>query len=99
MESARYEYKSVEKESSILVKDTFCFSKKHPVSVDVGLLWEVALNYNEEKNKNIETLYYSYYFLIMIFRNPDSGFSKNHKISYNLETLTDLLFKLEAKID
>jgi hypothetical protein len=35
----------------------------------------------------------------MIFRNPDSGFSKNHRISYSLETLTDLLFKLEAKID
>ena len=35
----------------------------------------------------------------MIFRNPDSGFSQNHKISYNLEIVTDLLFKLEAKID
>ena len=35
----------------------------------------------------------------MIFRNPDSGFSKNHKISYNLEIVTELLFKLEAKID
>jgi hypothetical protein len=35
----------------------------------------------------------------MIFRNPDSGFSKNHKISFNLETLTDLLFKLEVRID
>ncbi len=35
----------------------------------------------------------------MIFRIPDSGFSKNHRISYNLEALTELLFKLEAKID
>lgn len=35
----------------------------------------------------------------MIFRNSESGFSRNHKISYNLEALTDILFKLEVKID
>ncbi len=33
----------------------------------------------------------------MIFRDPEHGFSKNHKISYNLESITDLLFRLDTK--
>ena len=33
----------------------------------------------------------------MIFRDPDHGFTKNHKISYVLESLTDLLFKFDAQ--
>lgn len=44
-------------------------------------------------------LYYGYYFLIMAFKNPDFGFTKNHKISYNLEILTESIFRLEGKID
>lgn len=27
-----------------------------------------------EKDKNVEILYYEYYFLVMIFRHPDLGF-------------------------
>lgn len=69
------------------------------MNIELDLLWDVASTIYEDRGKNVEALYYSYYFLVMIFRNPDSGFSKNHKISYNLEVLTDLLFKLETKID
>ena len=32
-DSAKFEYFSVERDGSIPVKDTFCFSKKHPVSI------------------------------------------------------------------
>jgi hypothetical protein len=65
----------------------------------LDLLWDISVAIFEEKERNPKILYYSYYFLIMIFRNSESGFSRNHKISYNLEALTDILFKLEVKID
>ena len=81
------------------VKDAFCFSKKHPVNIEIDVLWDIASAVYEEKGKNIETLYYAYYFLIMLFRNPDYGFTKNHKISYSFDILYDLIFKLETKID
>lgn len=35
----------------------------------------------------------------MIFRNPSAGLRKLDNISYSLELLTDLLFRLEAAID
>ena len=84
---------------SVPVKDAFCFSKKYPVSIEIDALWDIAFAVYEDKGKNVEALYYAYYFLIMLFRNPDYGFTKNHKISYNFEILTELIFKLEAKID
>lgn len=34
----------------------------------------------------------------MIFRHPEHGFSKG-KISYSLDVLTEIMFKLESKID
>jgi hypothetical protein len=97
--SAQFEYKSVERESTIPVKDAFCFSKKRSVNIEIDALWDIAFGLYEEKGKTLETLYYSYYFLLMLFLNPDYGFTKNHKISYNFDTLTELVFRLEAKID
>jgi len=37
--------------------------------------------------------------MLCIFRNPVNGLRKLDKISYNLELLTNLLFRLEATID
>lgn len=48
---------------------------------------------------NNEELYYTYYFLLMAFRNPTNGLRKLDRISYNLEILTNLLFRLESAID
>lgn len=46
-----------------------------------------------------EEIYYSYYFLLSAFRNPKVGLQKIDRISYNLELLTSLLFKLDAAIE
>ena len=46
-----------------------------------------------------EEVYYSYYFLLSAFKNPKNGLGKLDRISYNLEIITNLLFRLEAAID
>jgi hypothetical protein len=64
---------------------------------------EEEVNERRDSCKNTagyaEELYYAYYFLLSTFRNPRVGLQKLDRISYNLEILTDLLFRLDAAID
>ena len=69
-------------------------------------MWKVALDEATERRDNFkssaelnEEVYYSYYFLLSAFRNPKIGLQKLDRISYNLEVLTNLLFKLDTAID
>ena len=69
-------------------------------------MWKVALDEATERRDNFkssaelnEEVYYSYYFLLFAFRNPKIGLQKLDRISYNLEVLTNLLFKLDTAID
>lgn len=71
------------------------------------MIWNIVISEREEQLKKaqnklsfeISDIYYSYYFMLCIFRNPVNGLRKLDKISYNLELLTNLLFRLEATID
>lgn len=63
------------------------------------MLWNLTFEVYKTRGKSsVEILYSGYYFLLMIFRNPDKGY-KIHGISYSLEFLTDLMLKLQEKID
>jgi hypothetical protein len=46
-----------------------------------------------------EEIYYAYYFLLAVFKEPKSGLGNLDRISYSLEVLTNLLFRLESVID
>jgi hypothetical protein len=69
-------------------------------------LWKVASDVANERKVSFkstadyhEELYYAYYFLLSAFRNTKQGLQKLDRISYNLEILTELLFKLDGAID
>eukprot|EP00919_Chromeraceae_sp_WS-2016_P043236 GHVR01103268.1.p1 GENE.GHVR01103268.1~~GHVR01103268.1.p1 ORF type:complete len:135 (+),score=3.34 GHVR01103268.1:1446-1850(+) len=72
----------------------FCFNNSS-VSMPIDILWKIA---NEEVTET-ESIYYCYYFLLMIFRNPIECLTNIYRISYNLEAITNLLFRLEGAID
>jgi hypothetical protein len=40
--SAQFEYKSVDREPTIPVKEAFCFSKKHTIQIQIEALWDIA---------------------------------------------------------
>jgi hypothetical protein len=76
------------------------------VEIPLETIWNVVeseIRERETTKKSVRTgneeLFYSYYFLLMAFRNPSNGLRKIDRISYNLEILTNLLFRLEAAID
>ena len=90
----------VEREETILVDSNYTF-QKHKVEFTIDMLWkivseEIAARKKEgrlNRSINVET-YYAYYFILMVFRNPSAGLRKLDHIAYNLELLTDILFKL-----
>lgn len=93
----------VEREDQIMVDPMYCF-KKERVYIGLDILWKVVMDeINTIKDKLTrsysEEVYYCYYFMLSSFRNPSHGLRSLDSISYNLELLTKLLFKLDAAID
>ena len=65
--------------------------RKHKVEIPLETLWNIVdadIKDREGQKKsyraNNEELYYTYYFLLMAFRNPTNGLRKLDRISYNL---------------
>lgn len=96
-----------------MVDTNYCF-KKEKVWISLDTLWKVVMDeVNDFKEKEKEKLkdkeakrkayaeevYYAYYFILSAFRNPQNGLRKLDRISYNLEILTNILFRLDAAID
>lgn len=86
--------------------DPQCCYKKVKVLVGVDTLWQVAVDEINERRDNskitrpyTEEVFYAYYFLLFTFRNPHQGLRKVNRISYSLEVLTNLLFRLEKALD
>lgn len=95
----------IERDKFILVDAQYCF-RKQKVEIEVELLWKVVTEEVGERrdqgklNRNYsEEVYYCYYFILQMFRNSSNGLRKLDKISFNLELLTNLLFRLESAID
>jgi hypothetical protein len=76
------------------------------VEIELDLLWKVVNDEISERKaqekinrETTEEIYYAYYFILSAFRNPASGLKRLDRISYNLDVLTSILFRLEAAID
>ena len=87
------------------MEESYCF-KKHKGEISLELLWKVATEEATDRKDNFklkvdfhEEVYYAYYFLLSAFRSPKVGLQKLDRISYNLEVLTNLLFKLDGAIE
>lgn len=88
-----------------MVDSLYCF-KKEKVFIGLELLWKVVRDEIRDRRENgksmrseAEETYYAYYFLLSAFRHPQNGLRKLDRISYNLEILTNLLFRLDGAID
>lgn len=97
----------VEREDQIMVDPNGYTFKKEKVFIGLDVLWKIVNDEINERKKDssksmrsyVEEIYYAYYFLLSAFRNPQCGLRKLDRISYNLEILTNLLFKLDTAID
>ena len=97
----------IEREDQIMVDPNGYTFKKERVFIGLDILWKIVTDEINERKKDssknmrsdTEEIYYAYYFLLSAFRNPQCGLRKLDRISYNLEILTNLLFRLDAAID
>jgi hypothetical protein len=79
-----------DREDHILVDKGFSF-REHKVEIPLDTMWGIAESEVRERESakkpcrsSNEELFYSYYFLLMAFRNPSNGLKKLDRISYNL---------------